>query len=102
MLVRADLFDKVGLFNENLRQLVDMEMWVCLMASHVGYIPRALTSVRVHAQQASNHHTTEEMARFERDSLQDTLRTSAIYLLLHWRVRCALRFGQLWRNGFRC
>jgi hypothetical protein len=102
VLVRADLFDKVGLFNENLRQLVDMEMWVCLMASHVGYIPRALTSVRVHAQQASNHHTTEEMARFERDSLQDTLRTSAIYPLLHWRVRCALRFGQLWRNGFRC
>ena len=95
-LVRTDLFDKVGLFNENMRQLVDMEMWVRLMAtSHVGYIPRALSSVRVHARQASSRHTTQEIDRFEKDRLQDTLRTSAIYPLLHWRVKCALRFGQL-------
>jgi glycosyltransferase involved in cell wall biosynthesis len=102
VLVRRDLFGKVGLFNENMRQLVDMEMWVRLMAtSHVGYIPSALSSVRVHARQASSRHTTEEIDRFEKDRLQDTLRTSAIYPLLHWRVKCALRFGQLRRNRFR-
>ena len=102
VLVRRDLFDKVGLFNENMRQLVDMEMWVRLMAaSHVGYIPAALSSVRVHGRQASSRHTTEEIDRFEKDRLQDTLRTSAIYPLLHWRVKCALRFGQLRRNRFR-
>lgn len=102
VLVRTDLFDRVGLFNENMRQLVDMEMWVRLMAtSHVGYIPKALSSVRVHARQASSHHTTEEITRFEKDRLQDTLRTSAIYPLLHWRVKCALRFGQLWQSRFR-
>ena len=96
VLVRTDLFGNVGLFNENMRQLVDMEMWVRLMAtSHVGYIPRALSSVRVHARQASGRHTTQEIDRFEKDRLQDTLRTSAIYPLLHWRVKCALRFGQL-------
>jgi glycosyltransferase involved in cell wall biosynthesis len=96
VLVRTDLFGKVGLFNENMRQLVDMEMWVRIMAtSHVGYIPRALSSVRVHARQASSRHTTQEIDRFEKDRLQDTLRTSAIYPLLHWRVKCALRFGQL-------
>ena len=102
VLVRTHLFGKVGLFNENMRQLVDMEMWVRLMAtSHVGYIPRALSSVRVHARQASSYHTTKEIDRFEKDRLQDTLRTPAIYPLLHWRVKCALRFGQLRRNGFR-
>ena len=96
VLVRTDLFGNVGLFNENMRQLVDMEMWVRLMAtSHVGYIPRALSSVRVHARQASSRHTTQEIDRFEKDRLQDTLRTSAIYPLLHWRVKCALRFVQL-------
>jgi len=85
-----------------MRQLVDMEMWVRLMAtSHVGYIPAALSSVRVHARQATSRHTTEEIDRFEKDRLQDTLRTSAIYPLLHWRVKCALRFGQLRRNRFR-
>src|ERR1041385_1951351 len=102
VLVRRELFDKVGLFNENMRQLVDMEMWVRLMAaSHVGYIPAALSSVRVHARQATSRHTAEEIDRFEKDRLQDTLRTSAIYPLLHWRVKCALRFGQLRRNRFR-
>ena len=102
VLVRTDLFGNVGLFNENMRQLVDMEMWVRLMAtSHVGYIPRALSSVRVHARQATSRHTTEEIDRFEKDRLQDTLRTSAIYPLLNWRVKCALRFGQLRRNRFR-
>jgi SAM-dependent methyltransferase len=99
VLVRTDLFHKVGLFNENMRQLVDMEMWVRLMASsHVGYIPKALSSVRIHARQASRRYTTEEIDRFETDRLEDTLRTSAIYRLLHWRVKCALRFAQLWRN----
>lgn len=102
VLVRTDLFDKVGLFNENMCQFVDMEMWVRLMAtSHVGYIHTALSSVRVHAQQASFRHNTDEILRFEVDRLRDTLRTSAIYPLLHWRVRCALQFEQLRRNGFR-
>jgi len=102
VLVRTDLFDKVGFFNEKMRQLVDMEMWVRLMAtSHVGYIPRALSSVRVHAHQATHLHKTQEMVRFELECLQDTLRTSAIYPLLHWRVRYALRFEQRRRNGFR-
>ena len=95
VLVRTDSFEKVGLFNENMRQLVDMEMWVRLMATcHIGYIPRALSSVRVHAQQASNRHATEEMDRFERDRLQDTLRTPAIYPLLHWRVRRELELAR--------
>lgn len=102
VLVRTDLFDKVGLFNEKMCQFVDMEMWVRLMAtSHVGYIHTALSSVRVHAQQASFRHNTDEILRFEVDRLRDTLRTSAIYPLLHWRVRCALQFEQLRRNGFR-
>ena len=102
VLIRTSLFSKVGLFNESMRQLVDMEMWVRLMAtSNVGYIPRALTSVRVHAQQASNNHATKEIARFETNRLRETLRTSSIYPLLHWKVRCALRFEQIRRDGFR-
>ena len=43
VLVRTDLFDEVGLFNERMCQLVDMEMWIRLMAiSHVGYIPKSV------------------------------------------------------------
>jgi len=92
VLVRTDLFRETGLFNERMCQLVDMQMWVRLMAiSHVGYISKTLTSVRLHPQRASNRHWNEEIDRFERDCLYDTLRTPPIYSLLHWRVRRALR-----------
>jgi glycosyltransferase involved in cell wall biosynthesis len=94
VLVRTVLFHEVGLFNERMRQLVDMEMWIRLMAvSHVGYISKALGSVRIHPQRASNRHATEEIYLFERDCLCDTLRTPTIYPLLHWRVRRALRLA---------
>jgi glycosyltransferase involved in cell wall biosynthesis len=99
VLVRTVLFGEVGLFNEKMRQLVDMEMWVRLMAtSHVGYISKALTSVRVHPQRASTRHTSEEIIRVDRDCLCDTLRTPTIYPLLHWRVRRALRLAQARRH----
>jgi FkbM family methyltransferase len=99
VLIRTSMLREAGLFNEGMCQLVDMEMWVRLMAiSHVGYVSKALASVRVHPQRASNRHTSEEIVRFERDCLCDTLRTAAIYPLLHWRVRCALRFAQVHRH----
>jgi len=99
VLVRTVLFREVGLFNEKMRQLVDMEMWVRLMAvSHVGYICKALASLRVHPQRASNRHAREEIIRLDHDCLYDTLRTPTIYRLLHWRVRCALRLAQVRRH----
>jgi glycosyltransferase involved in cell wall biosynthesis/SAM-dependent methyltransferase/predicted O-methyltransferase YrrM len=92
VLVRTRLFREAGLFNERMCQLVDMQMWVRLMAiSHVGYISKTLMSVRIHPGRASNRHWNEEIHRFERDCLCDTLRTPPIYPLLHWRVRRALR-----------
>jgi cephalosporin hydroxylase len=94
VLVRTALFREVGLFNERMRQLVDMEMWIRLMAiSHVGYIPKNLTSVRIHRQAASNRHMTEEIACFDRNCLWDTLRMPMIYPLLHPRVRRELRLA---------
>jgi GT2 family glycosyltransferase len=102
VLVRTSVLRKVGLFNEKMRQLVDMEMWVRIMAvCHVGYISKPLASLRVHPRRASSRHAAEAIDRFEHDCLFNTLRMSAIYRLLDWRVRCALRFGQLRRNGFR-
>jgi glycosyltransferase involved in cell wall biosynthesis len=95
VLVRRDLFDKVGLFNERMRQLVDIEMWIRLMAiSHIGYISKTLTSLRVHLQRASNRHTSEEIARIDLECLCDTLRAPTIYPLLHWQVQRALRLSR--------
>jgi glycosyltransferase involved in cell wall biosynthesis len=99
VLVRRDLFGKVGLFNERMRQLVDIEMWIRLMAtSHVGYISKTLTSLRVHLQRASNRHTSEEIARIDLECLCDTLRAPTIYPLLHWQVQRALRLSRGYRT----
>ncbi len=102
VLIRTSVLREVGLFNEKMRQLVDMEMWVRIMAvSDVGYIAEPLASLRVHLRRASNRNAAEQIDRFEHDCLFDTLRMPTIYPLLDWRVRCALRFGQLRRNGLR-
>jgi len=54
VLIRTSVLREVGLFNEKMRQLVDMEMWVRIMAvSDVGYISEALASLRVHPRRAS-------------------------------------------------
>jgi glycosyltransferase involved in cell wall biosynthesis len=101
VLVRTRLFGDIGLFNERMRQLVDMEMWIRLMAiSHVGYIHKSLASIRVHRERASNRHTSEEIDRFEQVCLCDTLRTPTIYPLLHWRVRRSLQCARSRRPQF--
>ena len=98
VLVRRDLFGKIGLFNEKMRQLVDIEMWIRLMAtSHVGYISKTLTSLRVHLQRASNRHTSEEIARTDLECLFDTLRAPTIYPLLHSQVQRSLRLPRNYR-----
>jgi len=101
VLVRTVLFREVGLFNEKMRQLVDMEMWVRLMAaSHVGYVSKTLASLRVHPQRESNRNAREEIIRSELDCLFDTLRMPTIYPLLHWRVRRTLLFAKARRHPF--
>jgi hypothetical protein len=101
VLIRTSVLREVGLFNEKMRQLVDMEMWVRIMAvSDVGYISKPLASLRVHPRRASNRHAAEKIIRLDHDCLYDTLRTPTIYPLLHWRVRCALRLAQARRHRF--
>ncbi len=92
VLIRTSALREAGFFNERMCQLVDMEMWVRLMAiSHVGYISQPLVSLRIHPGRASNRQTTEDIGRFELNCLCDTLKGPTIYPLLHWRIRRALR-----------
>jgi SAM-dependent methyltransferase len=99
VLIRTRVLREAGSFSEGMCQLVDMEMWIRLMAiSHVGYISKPLVSVRIHPGQASNRQTTEEIGRIELKRLCDTLRRPNIYPLLHRRIRRALRFAERRQN----
>ncbi len=54
VLITKDVFDKVGLFDPNLQQVLDLDMWLRIMAQYkIGYIDEVLAGFRVHRNQQS-------------------------------------------------
>jgi predicted O-linked N-acetylglucosamine transferase (SPINDLY family) len=52
VLIRKEAFDTVGVFDPELCQLVDLEMWLRIMSQYkVGFVDRTLSSFRIHTQQ---------------------------------------------------
>jgi glycosyltransferase involved in cell wall biosynthesis len=69
VLLRKSVLDLVGNFDSELCQLLDLEMWWRILAvSDVGFINEALSSFRIHKNQASAKN------RMSGDSLTDTRR----------------------------
>ncbi|OYX85747.1 MAG: hypothetical protein B7Y83_03695 [Flavobacteriales bacterium 32-34-25] len=59
VLIRKDCFDRVGYFDESLKQTLDIEYWYRLMKYYkVGFIDEELVSFRLHDEQATfvNQH----------------------------------------------
>lgn len=72
-LVHKDAFGEVGLFDENLRLLNDMDLWFRFYTSNyiVHFIPKVLVCGRVHAKQVSrsigfSYHNPEQDAFWKR------------------------------------
>lgn len=61
VLVRTDALLTVGGFNPDLKQLVDLEMWLRLMARYkVGFVARPLSSRRIHLQQMTQQNAAQQ------------------------------------------
>jgi len=61
VMMRRSLVEKVGMFAENLRQLLDAEYWIrCLLRTDWYYIGEELGAFRVHRESASYRHFCEE------------------------------------------
>ncbi|MBN3896817.1 MAG: glycosyltransferase [Nostoc sp. NOS(2021)] len=57
VLVRKDVFEKVGLFNSEFCQLVDLEMWLRIMSQYkVGFVDKVLSHFRIHSQQQTRRN----------------------------------------------
>jgi len=57
VLIRKEVFDKVGLFNNELCQLVDLEMWLRIMSQYkIGFIDQVLSHFRIHPQQQTRRN----------------------------------------------
>jgi glycosyltransferase involved in cell wall biosynthesis len=54
VLIKREVFEKVGLFDPNLCQIVDVDMWFRIMTKYkIGYIDQKLSSFRIHGKQQS-------------------------------------------------
>jgi predicted O-linked N-acetylglucosamine transferase (SPINDLY family)/GT2 family glycosyltransferase len=59
VLIRKEVFEKLGLFNPELCQLVDLEMWLRIMSLYkVGYVDKVLSHFRIHSQQQTRRNTS--------------------------------------------
>lgn len=52
VLIRKQVFDKVGLFDSSLYQLIDVDMWFRIMSHYkIGFVDKTLSHFRIHPQQ---------------------------------------------------
>ncbi|MEH2024830.1 glycosyltransferase [Nostoc sp.] len=57
VLIRKDVFEKVGLFNSEFCQLVDLEMWLRIMSQYkIGFVDKVLSHFRIHPQQQTRRN----------------------------------------------
>ncbi|MDZ8085260.1 MAG: glycosyltransferase [Nostoc sp. DedQUE12b] len=57
VLIKKDVFEKVGLFNSEFCQLVDLEMWLRIMSQYkVGFVDKFLSHFRIHPQQQTRRN----------------------------------------------
>ncbi|AFY35674.1 glycosyltransferase [Calothrix sp. PCC 7507] len=57
VLIRKEVFEKVGLFNSEFCQLVDLEMWLRIMSQYkVGFVNQVLSHFRIHPQQQTRRN----------------------------------------------
>jgi predicted O-linked N-acetylglucosamine transferase (SPINDLY family)/GT2 family glycosyltransferase len=59
VLIKKEVFVKLGLFNPELCQLVDLEMWLRIMSIYkVGYVDKVLSHFRIHSQQQTQRNAS--------------------------------------------
>ena len=57
VLIKKEVFDKVGLFNPELCQIVDVEMWLRIMSHYkIGFVNQVLSGFRIHPEQQTQRN----------------------------------------------
>jgi glycosyltransferase involved in cell wall biosynthesis len=63
VLIRKEVFDKVGLFDSSFKQYVDLEMWLRIMTRYkIAFINEKLASFRIHPRQATQTNLAEDIS----------------------------------------
>ncbi|MEZ4749498.1 MAG: glycosyltransferase [Bdellovibrionota bacterium] len=81
-LIRKEVFSDVGLFSEQLSQLLDMEFYTRVLRKYrIGIIDRPLVKYRLHAQQTTQTSKRDEFPAFE------YILFKKHFLYLNWKLR---------------
>ena len=90
VLVRRDAFARVGLFNDRLSQLVDVEMWLRILFFHdLGFVDEELSGYRHHTSSVSATHASGAESWLERLWLIEGLLQHAEIAAAHPELRRA-------------
>jgi glycosyltransferase involved in cell wall biosynthesis len=124
VLIREECFTRLGLFNPNLYQVCDVEMWLRIMLSYdIGFLPEKLSAFRIHSDSTSFRNMAsrrnfldqlwllESLSNFnaiisaypeiERLRALELLRMAKAFLLHPLAIGRWLRTDQLARQGIR-
>ncbi|MBE9040224.1 glycosyltransferase [Oscillatoriales cyanobacterium LEGE 11467] len=78
VLIRKAVFDRVGKFDSQFNQFIDLEMWWrILLYYQVGFIDRNLSYFRLHSQQTTRKNITKKL--FDLDRLYYKISTANIF-----------------------
>lgn len=98
-LIHKSVFETVGVFDEQLRLLNDVEMWFRIHAKGyvIHYVPKILVKGRVHSKQVSN-----TIGYSVNHPEQDMLWNRRIEWLNHNHMNCCKVFELLGRDAYLC
>ncbi len=85
VLLKKEVFNKVGFFRTDLKQSLDYEYWYRVFAKyHIGFINKELISFRIHKMQASSVNSKNTIADYD-------LYPKLIYKNLFWHIHPKLK-----------
>ncbi len=88
VLIRREVFDKVGLFDPSFKQYADLEMWLRIMTDYkVAFIDEKLASFRIHSNQATQMNLAQDISYIEVYSVWLKLLYNPIYKVISSQAR---------------
>jgi len=88
VMLRRDVFDRVGFFDVSYCQAVDIEFWLRVMLCYdVGFVNQALAGFRVHSTQQTFKNEISGKAREDWDRFFHWVYTGPVRAYLHPKVR---------------
>ncbi|AFZ48015.1 glycosyl transferase family 2 [Cyanobacterium stanieri PCC 7202] len=88
VLIRKEVFEKVGYFDSDFSQLIDLEMWLRIMGHYkIGFIPEYLSTFRIHPKQTSSSNSQSGESNIDFYRLYAKMSESSEYNFLPSHLR---------------